>query len=485
VTHRQILLALSGLLTALFVANLSSTVVSTGLPAMIAALHGSPTQYAWIVTATLLATTATTPIWGKFADLFRKKTLVQASVAVYVIGSAACGVSQSAGQLIAARALQGIGVGGVQALANITIAAMIAPRERGKYQGYLSAATASSTIGGPLLGGLIVDTSWLGWRWCFLIGIPVAAVSVFIVERTMDLPVYRRDTVRIDYAGAALITACVSLLLIWVSFVDNSFAWISWQSAAMLGGTLLLLAGAAWVETRAAEPVVPPRVLRQRTTVLGILGSLAVGTGIFGASVFLSQYFQLARGHSATEAGLLSIPMVAGTLISAIGGGRLVSRTGKVKPFLVTGAVLLAAGFLGLGLIDENTPIVLVSAAMLAAGLGTGLTLQNFVLIVQNNTPLSDIGAASSTVTFFRSMGGTVGVAVLGAILARQVSTHAAEGVPAAYGAATGHIFLICAGVAALSIVAAILLKPVTLRSRPTTGQEPAMTTGTATPAAR
>jgi MFS family permease len=210
-----------------------------------------------------------------------------------------------------------------------------------------------------------------------------------------------------------------------------------------------------------------------------------VGTGIFGASVFLSQYFQLARGHSATESGLLSIPMVAGTLVSAIGGGRLVSRTGKVKPFLVAGAVLLAAGFLGLGLIDENTPIVLVSAAMLAVGLGTGLTLQNFVLIVQNNTPLSDIGAASSTVTFFRSMGGTVGVAVLGAILARQVATHAAEGVPAAYGAATGHIFLICAGVAALSIVAAILLKPVTLRSRPTTGQEPAMTTGTTTAAAR
>ncbi|MEV6350831.1 MFS transporter [Actinoplanes sp. NPDC051851] len=466
-SHRQILLALSGLLTALFVANLSSTIVSTGLPAMIHALHGSPSQYTWVVTATLLATTATTPIWGKLADLFRKQTLLQIAVGVYVLGSVACGLSQSAGQLIAARVLQGAGVGGVQALANITIAAMIAPRDRGKYQGYLSAATATSTIGGPLLGGLIVDTSWLGWRWCFLIGLPVAALAVAIVRRTMDLPVHRRDGVRIDYLGATVITACVSILLIWVSFVDDAFAWVSWQSAAMLGGALILLAVAAWVETRAAEPVVPPRVLRQRTTVLGIVGSLAVGTAMFGSSVFLSQYFQLARGHTATEAGLLSIPMVLGTLISSIGGGRMVSRTGKVKPFLVTGAILLAAGFTGLGLIDEHTPMASITAAMFVAGIGTGLTLQNFVLIVQNNTPMTDIGAASSTVTFFRSLGGTTGVAVLGAILARDVGARIETGstAPAAYGHATGLIFLICAGVSAVGIVAALLLRPVTLRS--------------------
>jgi MFS family permease len=478
-THRQILLALSGLLMSLFVANLSSTVVSTGLPAMVGALHGSPTQYAWIVTATLLATTATTPIWGKFADLFRKKTLLQLSVAVFVLGSLACGLSQSAGQLIAARALQGVGVGGVQALAQITIAAMIAPRERGKYQGYLSAATASSTIGGPLLGGLIVDTSWLGWRWCFLIGIPVAAIAVLVVQRTMDLPVHRRDTIHIDYGGAALIAAGVSLLLIWVSFVDASFAWASWQTAAMIGGALLLLGAAAWVEARVAEPIVPPRVLRQRTTVLGILGSLAVGTAMFGSAVFLSQYFQLSRGYTATQAGLLSVPMVAGTLISSIGGGRLVSRTGKVKPFLITGAVLLATGFLGLGLIDARTPLVQVATAMLLAGLGTGLTLQNFVLVVQNDTHLKDIGAASSTVTFFRSLGGTVGVAVLGAILAHNVASriardgHTAGVVRDAYGNATGLIFLVCAAVATLSIVAAVLLKPVTLRSATASTDQP------------
>ncbi|WP_306215395.1 MFS transporter [Actinoplanes sp. RD1] len=469
-TDRKVLLALSGMLLALFVANLSSTIVSTALPQMLAALHGSRTQYAWIVTATLLATTATTPIWGKFADLFRKQNILQISVVVFVAGSLACAFSQNAGQLIAARALQGVGVGGVQALAGITIAAMIAPRDRGKYQGYLSAATSSSTIGGPLLGGLIVDTSWLGWRWCYLIGIPIAAAAMVVIRRTMNLPVHRRDSVRIDYAGAALIAAGVSLLLIWVSFVDVSFAWVSWPTAAMVGGALVLLAAATWVETRAAEPVVPPRVLRQRTTILGIVGSLAVGTGLFGSSVFLSQYFQLSRGHTATEAGLLSIPMVAGTLISSIGGGRLVSRTGKVKPFLVAGAVLLAAGFLGLGLIDQHTPMPLIATAMLVAGLGTGLTVQNFVLVVQNDTHLKDIGAASSTVTFFRSLGGAIGVAVLGAILARDVARHlAADSSPAAvqtaYGQATGLIFQICAAVAVLGITAALLLKPVTLLS--------------------
>jgi S-(hydroxymethyl)glutathione dehydrogenase/alcohol dehydrogenase len=221
------------------------------------------------------------------------------------------------------------------------------------------------------------------------------------------------------------------------------------------------------------------RVLRQRTTVLGILGSLAVGTAMFGSAVFLSQYFQLSRGYTATQAGLLSIPMVAGTLISSIGGGRLVSRTGKVKPFLITGAVLLATGFLGLGLIDARTPMVQVAAAMLLAGLGTGLTLQNFVLVVQNDTHLEDIGAASSTVTFFRSLGGTVGVAVLGAILARNVAGriardgHSAGVVRDAYGNATGLIFLVCAAVATLSIVAAVLLKPVTLRSAAASTDQP------------
>jgi EmrB/QacA subfamily drug resistance transporter len=464
--RRQVLQALSGLLLALFVSTLSSTVVSTALPRMLHDLHGSPVQYAWVVTATLLAATAATPIWGKLADLYSKKTLIQITTVVFIAGSIAAGLAQTTGQLIGARALQGVGVGGLQSLVQIAIAAMIPPRERGRYAGYQSSVTALSTIGGPLLGGFIVDTSWLGWRWCFFIGVPVAVLALVLLQLTLRLPVLRRENVRIDYWGATLITGGVSLLLIWVSFAGDSFPWASWQTAAMVGGTVVLLGLAAWVETRAAEPVVPPRILRQRTTALAILGSLAAGTAMYGAAVFLSQYFQVGRGHTPTEAGLLTMPMMAGILVSSIVAGRRISRTGRVKPFLVAGAVSLTAGFAGLGLIDEHTPLVFIGVAMLLIGTGVGMTLQNFVLVVQNAVPLRDIGAASATVSFFRSLGGTIGVAVLGAVLARQVAARqvAGDAAPAAYGAATGHIFAISAGVALLGVLAAILLKPVSLR---------------------
>ncbi|ADI03541.1 major facilitator superfamily MFS_1 [Streptomyces bingchenggensis BCW-1] len=466
--QRQVLVALSGLLSALFVATLSSTVVSTALPRMIGALHGTQTQYTWVVTATLLSTTATTPIWGKLADLFSKKNLVQIAVAVFALGSVAAGVSQSPGQLIAARTLQGVGVGGVQSLVQIAIAAMIPPRERGRYSGYLSSVTALSTIGGPLLGGLIVDTSWLGWRWCFFISLPVAVAALVLLQRTLRLPVIRRDDVKVDYLGAALIASGVSVLLIWISFVDSSFAWASWQTAAMVGAALVLLSVALWVEARAAEPIVPLQIIRQRTTVLAILGSLAAGTAMFAASVYLSQYFQVSRGYTATQAGLLTIPMMGGILVSSILAGRLLSRTGNLKPFVIVGSVLLTAGFAGLGTIDHRTSLVFMSAAMLCIGLGVGMTMQNFVLAVQNSVPLKDIGTASTTVTFFRSLGGTFGVTVLGAVLARQVAERTAQGQESArvaYGDATGLVFLIGAAVAALGIVAAVLLKPVTLRT--------------------
>ncbi|MEU5259815.1 MDR family MFS transporter [Amycolatopsis sp. NPDC021455] len=465
--RRQVLQALSGLLLALFVSTLSSTVVATALPRMLHDLHGTPVQYAWVVTATLLSATAATPIWGKLADLLSKKTLIQTAAVVFIAGSVAAGLAQNTGQLIGARALQGAGVGGLQSLVQIAIAAMIPPRERGRYAGYQSSVTALSTIGGPLLGGFIVDTSWLGWRWCFFIGVPVALVALVLLQLTLRLPVVRRENVRIDYWGATLITGGVSLLLIWVSFAGDAFAWASWQTAVMVGGTLALLGLATIVETRAAEPVVPPRIIRQRTTALAILGSLAAGTAMYGAAVFLSQYFQVSRGHSPTEAGLLTIPMMTGILVSSIVAGRRISRSGRLKPYLVTGAISLTAGFAGLGLIDERTPLVFVGVAMLLIGTGVGMTLQNFVLVVQNAVPLRDIGAASATVSFFRSLGGTIGVAVLGAILARQVAERqlAGDPPPVAYGAATGHIFAISAGVALLGVLAAILLKPVSLRT--------------------
>ncbi|MFY1636784.1 MDR family MFS transporter [Solwaraspora sp. WMMB335] len=493
--HRQTLEALSGLLLVLFVALLSSTVVSTALPKIIGALHGSQLQYTWVVTATLLAATATTPIWGKLADLFDKKLLVQISIVVFLVGSVLAGFAQNAEQLIGARAVQGIGVGGLQALVQVAIAAMIPPRERGRYNGYLGGVMAVATVGGPLLGGLIVDTSWLGWRWCFFIGVPIAALALVLLQATLHLPVIRRDNVKIDYLGATLIAAGVSVLLIWVSFVDGSFAWLSWQTAAMVGGGLALLALAVRVEARTAEPIVPLDIIRERTTALAIVGSLAVGMAMFGGAVFLGQYFQIGRGYSPTEAGLLTIPMMAGVLVSSIVAGRLITRTGRIKPYLVTGTIVLVAGFGLLGLVDHATSLWFVSAAMLLVGVGVGMTMQNLVLAVQNTVALKDIGAASSAVAFFRSLGGTIGVSVLGAILARRVAERittdlADAGYPAsasgqasgsldlaalpepvrqivraAYGDATGHIFLLSAGIAVLGVVAALLLKQVTLRT--------------------
>ncbi|MEU4440892.1 MDR family MFS transporter [Micromonospora chalcea] len=506
-SKRKTLEALSGLLLVLFVAMLSSTVVSTALPKIIGALNGSQTQYTWVVTATLLTATATTPIWGKLADLFNKKLLIQIAIVVFLVGSIAAGFAQSAGQLIAARAFQGIGVGGLQALVQVAIAAMIPPRERGRYNGYLGGVMALATVGGPLLGGLIVDTSWLGWRWCFFVGVPVAVVALFLLQVTLNLPTVRRKNVKIDYLGATLIAAGVSVLLIWISFVDDSFAWASWQTGAMVGGAVLLLALAVWVEARAAEPVVPLHIVRERTTALAILGSLAVGMAMFGGAVFLGQYFQIGRGYSPTEAGLLTIPMMVGVLLSSIVAGRMITATGKIKPYIVFGAVVLVVGFAMLGTIDHETSLVFVGLAMFIVGVGVGMTMQNLVLAVQNTVALKDIGAASASVAFFRSLGGTIGVSVLGAVLARRVTdriTHdlAAAGIPttgggggstlnldalpepvrqivrAAYGDATGHIFLISAAIAVVGIVAALLLRPVTLRSSldlPDTGRSVAV----------
>ena len=324
-SHRQTLEALSGLLLVLFVALLSSTVVSTALPQIIGALNGTQTQYTWVVTATLLTATATTPIWGKLADLFSKKLLIQIAIVIFVAGSAIAGLSHNAAQLIAARAFQGIGVGGLQALVQVAIATMIPPRERGRYNGYLGGVMALATVGGPLLGGLIVDTSWLGWRWCFFVGVPVAVVALLLLQATLHLPLIRRENVKIDYAGASLIAAGVSLLLIWVSFVDSSFPWLSWPTYAMVGGSLLLLALAVLVESRAAEPVVPPPIVRERTTALAIVASLAVGMAMFGGAVFLGQYFQIGRGYSPTTAGLLTIPLMAGVLLASVVAGRLIA----------------------------------------------------------------------------------------------------------------------------------------------------------------
>jgi EmrB/QacA subfamily drug resistance transporter len=492
--HREVLKALSGLLLALLVAILSSTIVANALPTILADLGGTQTQYTWVITSTLLASTATTPIWGKLADLFSKKRLYQLSIAIFTIGSVMAGFAQDMGQLIAFRAVQGLGMGGVQALAQVIIGAMVSPRERGRYSGYTGAVMAAATVGGPLVGGFIVDSPALGWRWCFFVCVPLAVIAMAVLSKTLRLPVVKQH-VKIDYLGATLIAGGVSLLLLWVSFAGKNFAWLSVSTLVYLLSALVVLGLALLVESRASSPIVPLRLFRSRTVTLAVLGSVAVGTGMFGASVFLGQYFQLARGFSPTKAGLLTLPLVAGLTLASTISGLLISRYGRWKGFLVGGSVALVAGLGLLATIDHETNLVLMSGYMLLVGVGLGLTMQNLVLAVQNGVGLADLGAASSTVTFFRSLGGTAGVSVLGAVFATRVPVKIGEGlaalgvpagasaatggtldlkslpgpiqavVRAAYGDAMGTLFLIAAGFAVLTLITVVLIEEVPLRT--------------------
>ncbi|MBF6174348.1 MFS transporter [Nocardia blacklockiae] len=494
-THRQIMEALSGLLLGMFAAIVSSTIVSNALPKIIGTLGGGQTAYTWVVTAALLAMTATTPLWGKLADLYSKKALVQIALLIYIAGSVVAGLSQNAGMLIACRAVQGIGAGGLSALAQIVMAAMIAPRERGRYSGYLGATFAVATVGGPLLGGVITDTSWLGWRWCFYVGVPFAVVALVVLQKTLHLPVTRRE-VKVDWLGAFLVTASVCLLLVWVSFAGDKYDWLSWQTLAMVAGALVLAIVFVFVEFRAAEPIVPMRLFRNRTITLASTASLMVGTAMFAGTVFFSQYFQLARGESPTMSGVMTIPMIGGLFVTSTVSGQIITRTGRWKAWLVCGAALITAGLGLLGTIRYDTDYWLVAVYMGLMGLGIGMTMQNLVLCTQNQVAPQDLGAASSLVAFFRSLGGAIGVSALGAVMANQVREHITDGLsklgPAAasaggssnelpnlaalpgpvrtvvedaYGHGIADVFLYAAPVAFVAFVLTLFIKEVALRT--------------------
>lgn len=487
-THRQVLESISGLLLGLFVAVLASTVVSTSLPRIIGDLKGDQTAYTWVVTSTLLATTVSTPIWGKLSDLFNRKLLVQISLIVFVVGSALAGLSQDTPTLIVFRVLQGLGAGGLISLVQVLFSDIISPRERGRYVGLLGAVIAVGTAGGPLLGGVITDS--IGWRWNFYVAVPFAVAALILIQRTLHLPARPRRKVSIDYAGAILIAAGVSLLLIWVSLAGSQFEWGSLTSWVMIVGAVLLLVAAFIVEIKVKEPIIPMSLFKNRSFSLVVIGSLTVGVALFGSAVFLSQYWQLSRGATPTQAGVLSLPQVIGSLVASTLIGALISRTGKWKRYMVLGAALLTVGLGFMATIRFDTEIWHISIFMGIMGLGLGMVMQNLVLVVQNSVDVRQVGAASSAVAFFRSLGGTLGVSVLGAVLASRVSTIIGDGItsikaPAAeleslasgtipnvselsapvrtlvetaYGQGVGEIFLIAAPLALITLICIIFL---------------------------
>ena len=488
-TKREVLAALSGLLLAMFVAILSSTIVANALPTIVGELHGDQTGYTWVVTATLLTTTASTPIWGKLADLFDKKLLVQIAIVVFVIASVGAGLAGSMGTLIAWRAVQGIGAGGLQALAQVVIATLIPPRERGRYSGYLGAVLAAATVSGPLVGGLLVSTPALGWRWCFFVGVPIGLAALVVLQRTLHVPTPPRE-VHLDYLGATLIAGGVSTLLVWVSLAGAQFAWGSPASLTLAGLGVAALVAAVVVELRVPEPIIPMWLFRERTVVLSVVASLVVGVVMFGGTVFLGQYFQVARSYDPTTAGLLTLPLIAGLLVASTGSGQLISRYGRWKPYLVAGAVLITTGLALLATIDHTTPVVRIGAFLVVLGLGIGLSMQNLVLAVQNTVDLRDVGAASSLVAFLRSLGGTVGVTVLGVVLSNRVAALSGSGtglgglaadspaeaaaVRAAYGDGIALVFGIAAVASLLTLVAVLLIREVPLRTTIAKAPEPA-----------
>ena len=501
-THREILQVMTGLLAALFTAMISTTIVSTALPTIIAELDGTQRQYTWVITSSLLAMTITTPIWGKLSDLYDKKLLTQLSIIFFLVGSIAAGFAGSIGVLMIARALQGIAMGGLTALVQSIMGSIIAPRERGRYAGYMGAVMAVATVSGPLLGGIITDS--LGWRWCFFVSLPLAVIALIVLQLKLHLPAVTPSHARLDYLGAILVSITAALPMLWVTFAGNDYDWISWQSGVFLAAFLVVGFCAVIVELRVPNPMIPLRVLGNSTTIWMIVASVGIGVGMFGSGIFLTQYFQLGTGASPTQAGLMTIPMIISQLLSATIGGLIVSRIGRWKPVMLVGSVVLLAGLTGLGTITHDTDYWTVSIYMVLLGVGIGGLVQNVVLAVQNTVDVQDVGAASAAVAFFRSLGGAVGVTILGAVLTNHVSTNIVDdlaeigvdpsalsngsgetslditGLPEivqtafhhAYADAFGSVFMIAAFVTATSVIAIAVARGSLLRT--TIGMTPA-----------
>jgi EmrB/QacA subfamily drug resistance transporter len=418
-SHREVREVLSALLLALLTAMVSATVISTALPTIVGALGGQD-QLAWVASASLLTMTVSTPLWGKLSDLFGRKLMFQTALVVFVTGSLIAGFTPNIGVLIVGRAIQGLGAGGMYALTQVILGDIVEPRERGRYTGYTGAAFGVATVAGPLLGGFIVDTPRLGWRWCFFIVIPLAVIAFAVIQKTLKLPRIQRDA-RIDWFGAATVTGAATTAMLLLSLGGNEFAWASPWTYGLGGLAAVLLVLAVFAERRAAEPILPPRLFRDRTFGFAGLASVFVGMSMFGVMIYMPQYLQIVKGMSPTASGLMSLPMVCGTFVAAIGSGKAVTVTGRWKIFPAVGLVLVATGLALLSQLHVGSPKPLIGLGLAVVGLGLGLSMQILILAAQNAVRIPDMASATSGVAFFRSLGGAVGVAAYGAILSNRL----------------------------------------------------------------
>ncbi len=411
-TRREILLIFGALMLGMILASLDQTIVATALPTIAGDLGGL-SQLSWVVTAYLLASTVSTPLWGKLGDQFGRKNFFLAAIVIFLIGSALAGFSQNMMELILFRALQGIGGGGLMIGAQAIIADVVSPRERGKYQGYFGAVFGLTSVAGPLLGGFFVDV--LSWHWVFFVNLPLGLIALVVVARVLNLPT---STIphKIDYLGAALMAAGVASLVLLTTLGGTQYDWNSPEIIGLAVGGVVLLTMFVFVERRAAEPVIPLSLFRNRIFLVASGVGFAVGFALFGAVTFLPLFLQIVNGTSPTGSGLQLIPLMAGVLLTSIGSGQLISRSGRYKIFPVVGTVVMGIGLFLLSRMGVDTSTVVSSSYMLVLGLGLGLVMQVLVIAVQNAVDPADIGAATSAATFFRSIGGSFGVALFGAI---------------------------------------------------------------------
>jgi EmrB/QacA subfamily drug resistance transporter len=419
---RALVPVFGALMLGMFLAALDQTIVSTALPTIVGDLGGLE-HLSWVVTSYLLATTASTPLYGKLGDMYGRKPVFLAAILIFLAGSLLSGMSQSMGELIAFRALQGLGAGGLMVGAQAIIAEIVPPRERGRYMGLIGSVFAVASVAGPLLGGFFVET--LSWRWVFYVNMPIGVVAVLVVLFKLHLHVPKHRH-RIDYLGATLLTAGVRALILVTTWGGNQYAWGSLTIVVLAVVGVALLGVFLKQETRAAEPIIPLKLFRSRVFSIASSIGFVIGLAMFGAIIFIPLFLQLVYGVSPTSSGLRMLPLMGGLLTASILSGRAISKLGRYKVFPIVGTAVTTLGLFLLSRLEVDTPPWLASVFMLVLGVGIGLVMQVIVLVVQNDAPPRDIGVATSTATFFRSMGGSLGVALFGAIFASRLSNELA-----------------------------------------------------------